>query len=125
MQNAIYLYTKADAVADGSQVLLNDLPEMAKLVKDAGFRIPVYLTSGVWNYCAVPTGLEGLQDLAGRVWDVLFLAYIEAARMIRADSYLGDYTVRFQMSPKKSEDVKILIVFNEHEGFTIMLPEDY
>jgi hypothetical protein len=61
----IFAYTRAQAIADG---VLVDVTDTAK---EAGFRIPVALTSSVWaEYVKVPEGVEG-QDEAGRLWDVL------------------------------------------------------
>ena len=45
----IFSYTRAQAIADG---VLIDATELAK---EAGFRIPVAVTAGVWGECvAVP-----------------------------------------------------------------------
>ena len=47
----IFSYTRAQAIADG---VLIDATELAK---EAGFRIPVAVTAGVWAECvAVPDG---------------------------------------------------------------------
>jgi hypothetical protein len=65
MDNVIFAYTRADAIADGVLVDVSDL------AREAGFKIPVAVTAGVWAECvAVPTGVTG-QDTAGRLWDVL------------------------------------------------------
>ena len=63
----IDVYTREQAIADG---VLIDVSETAK---EAGFRIPVALTAGVWaRFVDVPEGVEG-QDEAGRLWDILAL----------------------------------------------------
>lgn len=117
-------YSKQDAVDDGCQVLLNSDPKTEKMVKEAGFQVPVYLTSGVAGYVEVPKGLEGLQDTEGRLWDILYLASIKAREMKGSLEMLGAFTVSFQMAANKQVDVEMLIAFNPYEGFTIMLPED-
>jgi hypothetical protein len=63
--NIIFAYTRAQAIADGVLV------DVSKLAREAGFKIPVAVTAGVWAECvAVPPGVTG-QDETGRLWDVL------------------------------------------------------
>jgi hypothetical protein len=65
MTDYIYAYTRAEAIADG--VLI----DVSKLAREAGFKIPVAVTAGVWAECvAVPKGVT-CQDETGRLWDVL------------------------------------------------------
>ena len=67
MTDVIYAYTRAQAIADG---VLVDVTELAR---EAGFKIPVAVTAGVWAECvAVPDGVT-CQDETGRLWDVLNL----------------------------------------------------
>ena len=66
----VHTYTRADALADG---VLVDATETAR---EAGFRIPVALTQGVW---ADVNDLSGWhvscgQSSEGRLWDLLFMA---------------------------------------------------
>jgi hypothetical protein len=64
----IFSYSRAQAIADG---VLVDISETAK---EAGFRIPVALTRATWaEYVEVPDGVVG-QDIAGRLWDILWMA---------------------------------------------------
>jgi hypothetical protein len=61
----IFAYTRAQAVADGVLV------DVSELAREAGFKIPVAVTAGVWAECVeVPRGVTG-QDETGRLWDVL------------------------------------------------------
>jgi len=63
----IYSYTRAQAVADGTQV------EVSKVATEAGIRFPVFLTRAVYDaYVTVPPGVSG-QDEAGRLWDLVWL----------------------------------------------------
>src|SRR5262249_20013183 len=63
----ILAYTRRQAFEDG---VIIDVTETAK---EAGFRIPVALTSAVWaEYVAVPEGVE-CQDEVGRLWDILWM----------------------------------------------------
>ena len=67
MTNVIYAYTRAQAIADG--VLI----DVSKLAREAGFKLPVAVTCGVWAECvAVPRGVT-CQDETGRLWDVLMM----------------------------------------------------
>lgn len=77
----VFTYTRAQALADG---VLFDVSETAK---EAGFKIPVALTSAAWAECVAwsradteQTGVP--QDEAGRVWDVLWMGG-HAARLHR------------------------------------------
>lgn len=59
-------YTRAQAIEDGVLV------DVSSVAKEAGFGYPVALTRGAWELAVnVPEGLEGIQDEAGRLWDVL------------------------------------------------------
>lgn len=74
----IHRYSRAQAIADG---LLVDVTELAR---EAGFRVPVALTAAVWADC-VAWGEEDncrqtYQDEQGRLWDVLWMAFLAARR---------------------------------------------
>ena len=63
----IYSYTRAQAVADGVQVEVN------QTAREAGITFPVFITRSVFDsFVAVPPGVTG-QDEAGRLWDVLWM----------------------------------------------------
>ena len=74
----IHSYTRADAIADG---VLIDVTNEAR---EAGFKVPVALTAEVWSDCVKWTAEDSkrqvLQDEAGRLWDVLWMAFIAARR---------------------------------------------
>ena len=66
----IHTHSRAQAIDDGTLV---ELPEAD--CREAGFRFPVCVTSSVWESCIHwPADEEGLQDEAGRLWDVLWMA---------------------------------------------------
>lgn len=74
----VHRYSRAQAIVDG---LLVDVTELAR---EAGFRVPVALTAAVWADC-VAWGEEDnrrqtYQDEQGRLWDVLWMAYLAARR---------------------------------------------
>ncbi len=67
-------YTRADALSDG---MLVDVSEMAQ---EAGFRIPVAVTTSVWEECIYWPEDEANgygQSTDGRLWDVLYMAWFQ------------------------------------------------
>ncbi len=71
--DVIYTYTRAQALADG--VLVN----VSETARKAGFRWPVALTDAAWNDCVAWSEDDSRhqvpQDEAGRLWDVLWMAF--------------------------------------------------
>jgi hypothetical protein len=62
-------YSTKEAVDDGYLVKVD-----SKASKEAGIKFPVYLTRAVWDkYVEVPKGMEQLQNVSGRLWDVLYM----------------------------------------------------
>lgn len=67
-------YTRAQAIADGTLV------DVTEIGREAGFRVSLALTSAVWGQCVAWNEKEAaVQDEAGRLWDVVWLAS-QAAR---------------------------------------------
>lgn len=63
----VYKYTRQQAIADGVLV------DVSATAREAGFTIPAYMTSEVWDlYVTVPNGVL-CQDEDGRLWDVLYM----------------------------------------------------
>lgn len=75
---AISSYTRAQAIADGVLV------DVTALAREAGFRVPVALTSAVWSDCVAWTNADSerqaTQDESGRLWDVLSMGALAAKR---------------------------------------------
>ncbi len=72
----IHVYSRKEALANGEQILVDP-----KIVKEAGFKVPVYMTISVWEkYVEVPEGLEGCQDRDGRLWDILTMLFYYAKK---------------------------------------------
>jgi hypothetical protein len=116
---AISIYTRQQAIEDGQLFDVTNTQE----AREAGFVIPICLTCGVTAYVDVPEDLAGSQDLKGRLWDTLYMAV--AAYKRAEDKYLVPFEVSYQMSAHRREVVTLWLVFNEHEGFTVMLPSEY
>ncbi len=74
----IFGYSRAQAISDG---VLVDVSAMAK---EAGFAVPVALTSAAWSDCVEWCDRDSIrqthQDESGRLWDVLWLAHLAARR---------------------------------------------
>jgi hypothetical protein len=89
----IYAYSRAQAIEDG---VLVDVSEMGR---EAGFRYPVAVTAAVWATIeAIPLALEGIQDIEGRLWDVLWMASLAAKQHGRDTD-----TVRFMLYMDRNE----------------------
>ncbi|CAG9228461.1 hypothetical protein KDX16_23665 [Burkholderia vietnamiensis] len=67
-------YSRAQAVADG--VLI----DVSALAREAGFCVPVAVTSAVWADCVAWTGADSGRGESGRLWDVLWMAALAAKR---------------------------------------------
>ena len=62
-------YSAKEAVDDGFLIKVD-----SKASEEAGIKFPVYLTCAAWDkYVEVPKGMERVQNLSGRLWDVLFM----------------------------------------------------
>lgn len=86
----IYSYTRAQAIEDG---VLVDVSEMAK---EAGFKWPVAVTAEVWGKIEnIPPRLKGIQDIQGRLWDLLQILFWVARR--------GGTEINFQMIMDRNE----------------------
>lgn len=74
----IFVYTRAQAIADGALV------DVSSQARDAGFRIPVVVTAAVWADCVAWSEADSQrqvsQDEWARLWDVLWMASRAARR---------------------------------------------
>ncbi len=74
----ISVYTRAQAIEDG---VLVDVSEVAR---EAGFKVPVAVTNAVWEDCCEWDERDAkrhYQDVSGRLWDVVSLAFWAIRRM--------------------------------------------
>ena len=127
-------YTREQAIEDGYLIDISN----HKLTKEAGFKVPLAVTRDLWHKIEVPKDLEGIQDLKGRLWDVLFMAKLafksalikseEAARFVSFKVILLDSKATLERCEKEGRELKpieVWLTFNEHEGFCLMFPSDY
>jgi hypothetical protein len=69
----IHSYLRAQALADG------ELVDVTKTAREAGFRCPVAVTRAVLLLIEdIPASRKGIEDVQGRLWDVLWMAYVRA-----------------------------------------------
>lgn len=77
----IHSYSRAQAIRDGVLV------DVTGTAKEAGFKIPVALTSAVYEDCVAWTEADNdrkgtLQDERGRLWDVLWMSLLAARKSL-------------------------------------------
>ncbi len=124
----IHRYTRAQAIADG---VLVDVSETAR---EAGFVVPVALTSSVWGLVSPTEEEESCgQDVQGRLWDVLWMACWAIRRAGGSAPARLDYGCYFELRGRRGERkgcrLKQLAI---HSGpgddgeqvITIMLPHE-
>ncbi len=125
----ISVYSRAQAIAD--EVLV----DVSVIAREAGFRIPVALTAGVFRDCvewhASDNETSGAgQDQEGRLWDVVFMAY-SAAKAEKSGQQRVRYSLYRVPRDGKSHQAK-RVDLDLHIGggdqgepvITIMLPEE-
>jgi hypothetical protein len=70
----IFSYSTKQAVEDGVLVKIDSV-----ILKEIGIKFPVYLTDTVYKrYVEVPTDAKGLQDINGRLFDMLYMFALAA-----------------------------------------------
>lgn len=115
----ISVYTRKQAIEDGTLV------DVSETAREAGIKFPVALTRSVWcEYVEVPTGVTG-QDERGRLWDVVWMLRIAAARSEGEQIYYRLY-VRNNNRPPKLVTLKALCGpgDNGEPVITVMLPDE-
>ncbi|HDR9280230.1 hypothetical protein SAMN03159335_07871 [Burkholderia cepacia] len=74
----IHVYTRAQAIENGALI------DVSQVAHEAGFRLPVALTTAVWADCVAWDDTDSqrqlAQDEAGRLWDVIWMACLAARR---------------------------------------------
>jgi len=79
----ISTYRREQAINDG--VLI----DVSQLAKEAGFIVPVAMTSEAWHKCVYwPADYGSHQDETGRLWDVLYMAFMAMKRAPTGGSQL-------------------------------------
>lgn len=117
----ISTYTREQAIEDGELVAIEDE------AREAGFVYPVALTRALFGRIEnIPTSRVGIEDIAGRLWDVLWMARCAGRRSTGS-------TFHFQllMGAKGTRTRKITLRADCGPGdngepvITIGFPEDF
>jgi type I site-specific restriction endonuclease len=125
--NAIYVYSRAQAIADG---VLVDVSEMAV---SAGFKIPLAVTETLWGtfieWTAKDTQQQTNQDTDGRLWDVLSMLRFAVAKAQETDCIFYKLNiVPRDGKTKKAKLTQLKAVIgggdNGEPVITIMLPNE-
>jgi hypothetical protein len=98
----IHGYSRAQAIADG---VLIDVSE--EISREAGFTIPVAMTAAAWADCVEWTDADtartgAIQDVQGRLWDVLWMTRF-AIRRARGGNRVR---VRLYRVPRHGDNVE-------------------
>lgn len=91
----IYAYTREQAIADGALI------DVSKTAEEAGFTVPVALTAALYEDCVAWDEADNdrkgtLQDEAGRLWDVVWMA----ANAVKRARYSDRATVTLHRVPR-------------------------
>ena len=125
----IYTYSRAQAIADGFQI------EVTKIAEEAGIRLPVFITRGVYEQCvAVPLDGRGQpltgQDEAGRLWDVIWMLRFA---IIRSHPGTSRLTVALYVRNSDSHPARLVKLIatagavdidDRAPAITVMLPDE-
>jgi hypothetical protein len=118
--DVIYRYTRREALDDG---VLVDVSETAR---EAGFVWPVAVTAAVWaRITAIPPRFQGIQSVAGRLWDVLFMAHVAIRRAPAGGTHLR-YALIMHHERRRLCHLKLVTGPGDHGEpvVTIMLPDE-
>ena len=116
----ISVYKRAQAIEDGFLV------DVSKDAREADFKYPVAITRVAWGkYVEIPTGITD-QDIAGRLWDILWMLrhYIKISSV--DDRIMFRLYVRNDNRKAKMVTLKALCGPGDDAEpvITIMLPEE-
>lgn len=115
----IYSYSRQRAIDDG---FLIDVTEPAR---EMGFRFPVAVTRSVWDTVLVPSPADVTQDTSGRLWDCLWMLWLEIKRGGKGSEVFFSFTV----NDEGREKLIHLKAFchpgdNMEPVITVMLPDE-
>jgi type I site-specific restriction endonuclease len=124
---AIYVYSRAQAIADGVLV------DVSKMAVSAGFKIPLAVTDTLWGtfieWTAKDTQQQTHQDTDGRLWDVLSMLRFAVAKAQETDCIFYKLNIiPRDGKTKKAKLTQLKAVIgagdNGEPVITIMLPNE-
>lgn len=126
----IHAYSRNQAITDG------ELIDVSETAQEAGFRCPVALTRAVWADCVAwseaDTRHKGIpQDQSGRLWDVVWMAYLAIFRqraLGESRAVFSLYRVPRQGRGIKARLTRLKVLAGPGDAgelvLTVMLPEE-
>ncbi|MCZ6691935.1 MAG: hypothetical protein O7H41_20295 [Planctomycetota bacterium] len=125
--DVISSYSRAQAIEDGVLVDLMQ-GETAQLVREAGFKFPIAMTTAAFSEAVAPIDgeLPEGQDLKGRLWDVLMV--LKHAIRVSSNGQEIRFKVLVYRGNGKSETVELKSLCgpgdNMEPVITIMLTQE-
>ncbi len=124
-------YTREQAIDDGF------LHDVSSIAREAGITIPVAMTAAVYADCVVWTDADSkrqtYQDMAGRMWDVIWMASMSMGRAKRRGfegNTLYYCMIRVPRGGRGTKPRKVFLKLmigggdNGEPVITIMLPDE-
>lgn len=112
----IDVYTREDALSDGSLV------DVTSTAAEAGIASPVAMTIAAWDAFVKWSRSDVPQDEDGRLWDVVYMA---RRAMVGAEVVsFGVYRIPNHGRGRKAKYAALKAVWVDDEGWTIMLPHE-
>jgi hypothetical protein len=114
-EDVIHCHSRADLLADG------DLVDVSSVAREAGFRFPVALSRSVMADCVLwPADAKArkpgaAQDESGRLWDVLYMAYL-AVRKASADAVSPQHYTLYRVPAEGAGTEPVEVTLAIHLG---------
>lgn len=116
----IHRFSRREAINDGI------LRDVSPLAKEAGFVIPVAITSTVWAHCVSVPERCPWQDETGRLWDVLWMLRNAIQKTPKESTIL--FTLSVQNSPSQMAEVTLKTICSPGDKgepvLTVMFPDE-
>ena len=101
----VHTYTRAEALADGVLV------DASTVAREAGFKVPVAITQAAWSDCVAWSEADSKrqthQDESGRLWDVLWMAFVAVRRSPSSKGPLLSYQLYRVPCGGKAQEAKL------------------
>lgn len=118
----ISVYTREDAIEDGTLI------DVSETAKEAGFKFPVAVTSGVWGNVveADEKAISMGESNSGRLWDVLFMLHFEIKRSNSNGNSVNFKVIATEKGREKYHNLRAVIGPGDTSApvITIMLPHE-
>lgn len=118
----IHSYSRAEALEDGQLIDVSDL------ARQAGLRYPTAVTKALMaDIENISPGLQGINDVTGRLWDVIWMARMAILRLpkeSRVDTLI--YEMVLPIGTARYYQVKLVVGPGDDGApvFTLMQPDE-